>query len=119
MIDLILVLTLTLLLGAGNSVYHAERLRYGKTLIKKSDFDFYETVDDLHKITNPLKFVLFPLIIIFSYWLIKQNFWLFIISVAINMAPLNTLTVLLANIFIIPLAIIIAKIRRVKFKNEN
>lgn len=114
MSDLLLTLTNIVLLGAGNSIYHAERLRYGKTLFKESDFDFYEQIDDLHKVTNPLKFIFFPLIILFSYLLIKQNFWLFLLSVVLNIAPLNAITVIVANIFVIPLSIIVAKIRRVK-----
>jgi len=112
--DLLLTLINIVLLGAGNSIYHAERLRYGKTLFKKSDFDFYEKIDDLHKVTDPLKLIFYPLIVIFSYLLIKQNVWMFLLSIVLNIPPLNTITVIVANIIVIPLAIIVAKIRRIK-----
>lgn len=104
----------TLLLGAGNSVFHAERLRYGKVLYKKEDFDWFEKTDDLHKVTNPIKFILFPSIIIFSYLLIRRNFWLFSLSLLLNTYPINIVTVMASNVFVIPLSVVIAKLRGVK-----
>lgn len=114
MSNLLLVIINTLLLGAENSIFHAERLHYGKVLFKKEDFDWFEKIDDFHKITDPLKIVLIPLIIIFSYLLIKRSFWLFAVSLVLNIPPINVITITVANIFVIPLTMLISKLRGAK-----
>lgn len=111
--EYLLTAILIFLIGAGNSIFHAEKLRYGKTLFKKVDFDRFEDEDSLHKVTNPIKVILVPLIIFFSYLVIRNNIWLFLFALALNVAPINFITILVSNIIVIPLVILIAKIRKV------
>ena len=103
----------TLLLATGNSIYHAERLHYGKILLKKEEMEELERSSDLHKVTNPLKIILILLIVIFIFLLIKRNFWLFFLSLALNVPPINTVTIMVANIIVIPAAILMGKLRGV------
>lgn len=101
--DVTLTIITVLLLGAGNSIYHAERLLPED--VEMSEF---------RKVVDPLKIILLPLIIVFSYLLIRQNFWLFLLSLVLNVAPINALTVMLSNLFVIPLVWVMAKLRGVK-----
>lgn len=105
---------LTILIGAGNSIFHAERLRYGKVVLKTEELKKVEKSDNLHKVTDVQKVILAPLIIYFGYLVVKDNVWLLLLAIILNMPPINTITITLSNIIVIPSGILISKIRKVK-----
>ena len=98
----------TLVLGAGNSVYHGEQL----VIFEKKKYGIDDT--GMKKVFNILKIVLGPAILYLGYLLAKENLFLLIIGVVLNLPPINALTILIANIFVIPLSIVIAKLVRIK-----
>ena len=97
----------TLVLGAGNSVYHGELV-----IFEKKKYGIDDT--GMKTVFNILKIVLGPAILYLGYLLAKENLFLLIIGVVLNMPPINALTILIANIFVIPLSIVIAKLLRIK-----
>lgn len=104
----IVAIIFALLLGAGNSIYHAERL---KKLEKPRN---REDVNNWNKVFNILVLIFYPLIIYFGYILFRRSILLFGISVVVNMPPINILCILIANIVVIPMSIFIAKLFRIK-----
>lgn len=90
----------TLAIGAIHSTYQAGKSANGVI-----------NVYEFRKVAGVLYLIFIPIALYFSYWLmIDENWWWLGISVVLNIPPIAAITTMLANIIVIPLSLLVAKV---------